>query len=129
MFAIATICCLVIFFKTIIKDAFEIAEYKRKSAIWKLSSNERYIDYLEECCDTFMIYNYFLEVRRKLPENLHNIMLGKSLSNDDYFARLYIKSLNSDEIIPVENSHSSNKIIADASIFGTWYEITENFKT
>jgi hypothetical protein len=75
-----------------------IAEIKQTSQtiknikMRKIEFDKKYEIYLQEEQDPRRIYNYFTETNEKLPENLHNMMLGFALGND-YYAQMYLKEL------------------------------------
>jgi|688.fasta_scaffold546918_2 hypothetical protein len=68
------------------------AELLKNSKIRKIEFDKKYEIYLQEEQDPRRIYNYFTETNEKLPENLHNMMLGFALGND-YYAKMYLKEL------------------------------------
>lgn len=80
---------------TTIKNMHEIKECKKFQKQKRLEFEIKYISSLESIADSNMIYNYFREIRKKLPESLHNIMLGKALIND-FHARLYLNQIDLD---------------------------------
>jgi hypothetical protein len=79
----------------VVRDAFEVAEIVKKNNERKQHINKRYVEYLEQQNDCKLIYNYFHEIKEILPESLHNIMLGMSLSNN-YYARRYLNEIDVD---------------------------------
>lgn len=73
-------------------DIGETIKIRRKLKLQKNKFKIKYEKLLEET-DTRQIYNYFLETRTRLSDNLHNIMLGNALG-DDFYAKLYFKELD-----------------------------------
>jgi hypothetical protein len=61
-----------------------------------------YEDLLEKVADPYQIYQYFMEIKKRLPENLHNIMLAHCL-NENHFAKSYINSLDATTGQPKDN--------------------------
>ena len=82
-----------IFFALLIKACCDFTCTKnliKEQKIKKIQSKERREKILESLQDTHMIFDYFLEINKKLPDPLHNIMLLYCLRND-FYAEKYIK--------------------------------------
>lgn len=78
-----------------IKELIETKNTIKKIRNQKKNFEIKYEKLLVETKDTKLIFNYFLETKKKLSDDLHNIMLGLALG-DDYFAKLYLKELKLD---------------------------------
>lgn len=85
------VCCLIFITSEIVqtKQIIDQAKIRRNQGI------KMYEDCLEKVADPFLIFQYFEEIKEKLPDNLHNIMLAYCLDNN-YFAISYIRALNSE---------------------------------
>ena len=78
------------------RDIKETVNIRKKLIFQRKNFEKKFEYFLQEVGDTRQIFNYFLETKKKkLNENLHNIMLGKALG-DDYFAKLYLNELKID---------------------------------
>jgi hypothetical protein len=86
-----TICYLFCLIGLSYKSFYEFKECKKivKKSKERQSRTEII---LENLADTHMIYDYFMETKKRLPEPLHNIMLSHCL-NDDFYAIKYIRSI------------------------------------
>ena len=82
-------CFLVFITKEISQTRLVIKQMETR----KVANDKFHQECLEKLADPFLIFQYFETKRRKLPENLHNIMLGHCLA-DNYFAKSYIDSLD-----------------------------------
>lgn len=65
----------------------------KQMEIRKVANDKFQQECLEKLADPFLIFQYFESKKKRLPENLHNIMLGHCLA-DNYFAKSYINSLD-----------------------------------
>ena len=88
---IGTLCILTIVFK----DFKETLDLINKIKTQKKNFEKKHEDLLAEITDSKQIFNYFLEKKEKLNDNLHNIMLGLALG-DDFYAKLYLSELKVD---------------------------------
>jgi len=90
LFLAICVCCL-IFVTSEIAQTKQIIE---QSKIRRNQGVKMYEDCLEKVADPFLIFQYFEETKKRLPDSLHNIMLAYCLDNN-YFAKSYIKALDS----------------------------------
>lgn len=74
------------------KDFIEIEEIRKKSKTNRIKRELIYQNFLEKNADPYEIYLYFLKTK-KLPDNLHNIMLANSL-NKEYYSTNYLRSID-----------------------------------
>jgi hypothetical protein len=88
---IAVFCLATVIFKDLRQTRNAIKKIKNQ----KRQFEKRYEDLLRETADSRQIFNYFLETKNKLNDDLHNIMLGLALG-DDFYAKLYINELKVD---------------------------------
>jgi hypothetical protein len=87
---IAIIACCLVFTTNEIAQTKQIIE---QSKIRRNQGSKMYENCLEKVADPFLIFQYFEETKKRLPDNLHNIMLAHCLG-DNYFATSYIKALD-----------------------------------
>ena len=88
---IETICYLFCLIGLSYKSFYEFKECKKivKNSKERQSRTEVI---LENLADSHMIYDYFMETKKRLPEPLHNIMLLYCL-DDNFYAIKYIRSI------------------------------------
>ena len=65
---------------------------------YRLEKNKRkrdknYESYLEKVANSYLIFEYFTKIQDRLPENLHNIMIGYALIKNSEAIK-YINSLD-----------------------------------
>jgi hypothetical protein len=84
---------LIIFIFKILFDARDTKKIIERITESNIKQKELREKLLEFTADTREIFEYFLETKQKLPENLHNIMLAHCL-NKDYYANSYINSID-----------------------------------
>jgi hypothetical protein len=105
--------CGFIFFITILSRIL-INFYHISSERKKRKRNVKYESYLEEVADINLIFNYFIKIQKRLPENLHNIMMSYALSkNPD--AIKYVSSIDT-KTGNVKPSTFKDQIIFDQPI-------------
>ena len=105
--------CGFIFFITICSRVL-INFYHISSERKKRKRDIKYENYLEEVADTNLIFNYFIKIQKRLPENLHNIMMSYALSkNSDAIKYVYSIDTKTGNINP---STFKNKIIFDQPV-------------
>jgi hypothetical protein len=87
----------IIFLALCVKSTFEAIQTRKiieESKQKQFQSKQRREKILESLQDTHMIFDYFLEIKERLPDSLHNVMLMYCL-NDDYYALKYLNSIDS----------------------------------
>lgn len=105
--------CGFIFFITICSRIL-INFYYISSERKKRKRDVKYENYLEGVADTNLIFNYFIKIKKRLPENLHNIMMSYALSkNSD--AIKYVSSIDA-KTGNVKPSTFKDQIIFDQTI-------------
>ena len=87
---IGLLCITIVF-----KDFKETLDLINKIKTQKKNFEKKFEDLLIEMTDSRQIFNYFLEKKEKLNDDLHNIMLGLALG-DDFYAKLYLSELKVD---------------------------------
>lgn len=91
LLAAIAVCCLVF----ITSEIAQTKQIIKQSKIRRDQGVKMYEDCLEKVADPFLIFQYFEETKKRLPDGLHNIMLAYCLDNN-YFATSYIKALDSE---------------------------------
>lgn len=79
----------------IIRDFLQTKNIIKKIRNQKKNFEIKYEKLLKETQDSRQIFNYFLETKKKLNDDLHNMMLGLALGGD-YFAKTYLNELKLD---------------------------------
>ena len=88
---IGAFCLATVIFKDLRQTRNAIKKIKNQ----KRQFEKRYENLLKETVGSRQIFNYFLETKKKLNDDLHNIMLGLALGGD-FYAKLYINELKID---------------------------------
>lgn len=92
------VCLIAICLALFVFIIFEIREVKiliEQSKTRKDRHKKFYENLLIEIGDTRQIFNYFLEIKEKLPEKLHNKMIANCLNND-YYAKHYVSYIDAE---------------------------------